>query len=392
MYPHQTERLTAALEAGGLDALVATTPANLFYVTGFRSVLQVTCPGRELYAVFSRHGVALALPVADAITAAVEGAAVDHMRGYGRVPLGKARRPDDTDRRAQEWVHEPAASAADALAAALDAVGVFRGGRIGLDEAGLSPPAWRRVVERLAGRTVIDGAAALGEARGVKGPWEIECLQRALHVAEEAANEVIQVLQPGMTEREAAAKFRTEVLARGGDPHGVVMLFGERSAFPAAAPSDRALRASDLVRIDAGCIVKGYHGQLARTAVMGKPSDDQQHAHDATQTALEAGLDAMRPGTRAGAVLDRAVAAARQAGLAQYDCGQIGHGIGLEPYERPELAAGSDARLEVGMVLRLETPYYEPGWGGVHLRDTALVTRTGHALLNRSARGLVVLD
>lgn len=391
MYPHQSERLTAVLEGGGLDALVATTPANLFYVTGFRRLIQPNHPGTELYGVFSRHGTALVLPAADAVTAAVEGAAVDQVRCHGRPVLAEPRPADEVTRRVSEWTRELSPSAADGLVAALHALGVS-GGRIGVDEAGLGAATWRGVVERLAGFTVVEGAGAFAEARRVKGPWEIECLQRALHVAEEAANEVIQALAPGMTEREAAAKFRDVVLARGGQPHGVVVLFGERSAFPAVAPSDRALRAGELVRLDVGCVFKDYHGQLARTAVAGKPSDDQQRAHDAIQAGLEAALDAVRPGAPVGALVDRAISAAREAGLPRYDRGQIGHGIGLEPYERPTVAAGGDARLEAGMVMRLEASYYELGWGGLHLRDTVLVTRNGYGLMNRSARGLVVLD
>src|SRR5262245_66637826 len=133
----------------------------------------------ELYAVFGRGGTALVLPAVEAVTVAVEAVAVDHVRCYGRIDFGEARRPDDVGRRIREWTRDPAASAADALAAALDAVGTTHG-RVGLDAAGLSSTAWRRVVERLAGRTVVDGAAALADARRVKGPWEIECLQRAL--------------------------------------------------------------------------------------------------------------------------------------------------------------------------------------------------------------------
>ncbi|HSE92730.1 MAG TPA: Xaa-Pro peptidase family protein [Methylomirabilota bacterium] len=391
MYPHQSERLTAALDEAGLDALVATTPANIVYVTGFQSLIQATYPGVELYAVFSRGGTALVLPAADAVTAAVESVDVDHVSCYGRLVLGEARRADDVGRRAREWTREPAPGPADALAAALDAVRAA-GGRIGVDEAGLRPGAWRRVVERLAGRTVVEGAGALAGARRVKGPWEIECLQRALHVTEEAANEVIQALEPGMTEREAAARFLNEVITRGAEPRGTVLLFGERTAFPAVGPSDRALRTGDLVRLDVGCVLKGYHAQVARTAVAGKPSDDQQRAHAAIQSGLEAGLEAVRPGVTAGAVFDRAVDAARAAGLLQFDREQIGYGIGLEPSESPKLTAGNGAQLQTGMVLRIDTPYYEPGWGGVHLGDTVLVTRNGHAVMNRSARGLVVLD
>lgn len=392
MYPHQVERLTAAREAAGVDAIVATAPANTFYVTGFRSLVQTVYPEVAVYGVFGPSGTALVLSAADAVTAAVDGAAVDHVRCHGRLTLGRSRRPeDDAARRVREWTAAPAATPGQALASALEAVGASRG-RVGVDETGLTAAAWRHVVEHLGGHTVVEAARALARARRVKGPWEIECLQRALHAAEEAANEVIQALEPGMTEREAGAMFGRALSARAAEPHGVAILFGERSAFVAVAPSDRALRPGDLVRIDVGCVLKGYHAQLARTAVAGKPSDEQQVTYDAVQAALEAALEAVRPGATAGSVFEHAVSAARAAGLPDYDRGQLGHGIGLEAYERPKLAADSSEELEAGMVLRIEAPYFEPGWGGVHVRDTALVTRAGHAVMNRAARGLVALD
>jgi Xaa-Pro aminopeptidase len=63
----------------------------------------------------------------------------------------------------------------------------------------------------------------------------------------------------------------------------------------------------------------------------------------------------------------------------------------LEPAERPWLAPEGPA-LEAGMVLRVETPYYELGTAGVHVKETVLVNRGGAAIMNRSHRGLVVLD
>jgi Xaa-Pro aminopeptidase len=86
------------------------------------------------------------------------------------------------------------------------------------------------------------------------------------------------------------------------------------------------------------------------------------------------------------------VEAVREAGLPDYDRHHVGHGIGLEPTEPPWFEPGSTMPLEMGMVVRVETPYYEPGRGGLHLKDTMLVTSTGHHVLNRSVRGLVMLD
>jgi Xaa-Pro aminopeptidase len=107
---------------------------------------------------------------------------------------------------------------------------------------------------------------------------------------------------------------------------------------------------------------------------------------------LETAIAAVRPGAIVGEIFASTVAAVRAAGLPQYDRHHVGYGIGLDPREAPILAPGRIAALEQGTVLRLETPYYEHGWGGAQLKETVLVTQTGSRVMNRSRRGLLVLD
>jgi Xaa-Pro dipeptidase len=90
-------------------------------------------------------------------------------------------------------------------------------------------------------------------------------------------------------------------------------------------------------------------------------------------------------------VFDTTIAAVRAAGLPAFDRHHVGHGIGLEAAEAPWLAPGGGA-LEMGMVLRVETPWYVVGEAGLNVKETVLITRTGAHVLNRSHRGLIVLD
>ena len=380
MYPHQAERLTEALERGGLDALVAASPANIAYVTGFRSLARAVYPTTQFYAVVTRTGTALVVPTIDVLAA--EGAAdVDHVLCYGRFVLNR-RGPGESP--------VPHADAGAAVAAALAALGV-RGGHVGLDDERLPAAQAGALAKRLDTFKLTSASAALATARAVKSPYEIDCLQQALRVAEEGINTVLELLRPGVTEREAAVAFEHAVANQGGAPYCTIIAFGAGSAVPAPWPGDRALRMGDLVRFDLGCVVKGYHSDVARMAVMGEPSASQQETFDALHTGVEAAIAAVRPGVRGGDVFDAALAAVRGAGLAGFDRHHVGYGIGLEPAETPWLAPGDDA-LEMGMVLRVETPYYVLGEAGLNLKETVLVTRTGAHSLNRSHRGLVVLD
>jgi Xaa-Pro aminopeptidase len=390
VYPHQAERLTAELERGGFEALVAASPANVAYVTGFWSLARAVDPATEIYAVVAPGGTALVVPTSEAL-AVIEGdVQADHVVCHGRFFFDDGSAAADIAARLRAVVTEPAAHAAGALATALAAVGV-RAGRIGLDDAGLPAGRVAALGRQLAGSALVPASDAFATARLVKSPYEIECLQRALHVTEQSIDTVLGLLRPGVTEHEAATAFAHEATRQGATPYRTVVAFGAGAAVPAPWPTDRALRLGELVRFDLGCIAKGYRSNVARMAVMGEPSPHQQMVFDALHTGMETALDALRPGVAGGRLFDTVVAAVRKAGLPSFERHHVGHAIGLEPTEPPWLAPGG-AALEMGMVVCAETPCYVVGQAGFTLTETALVTRSGAHVLNRSHRGLIVLD
>jgi Xaa-Pro aminopeptidase len=372
------------------------------YITGFWSLARAVQPATEIYAVVARGGTALVVPTMDAL-AVVEGdAEADHVVCHGRFhyecglasPPGASARTAtpaaDTLGRLRALVAEPAAGAEDALAAALGLVGA-RGGRIGLDDLALPAARAAAIARRLSGHTLASASEAFATARMVKSPYEIDCLRRTLHLSEESLDAVLGMLRPGVTEREAATAFEHEVASRGAACYRTVVAFGAGAAVPAPWPTERALRAGDLVRFDLGCTARGYRSNVARMAVMGEPSERQQAVFDALHAGLEALLDGLRPGASGAQVFDAGVAAVRRAGLPGFERHHMGHAIGLEPVEAPWLAPGG-AALEMGMVLCAETPYYAAGEAGFTVTETALVTRSGAHALNRSHRSLIVLD
>jgi Xaa-Pro aminopeptidase len=247
-------------------------------------------------------------------------------------------------------------------------------------------------MDHLPDQTIVPAAARLEEARRVKGPYEIECLGQALRIAEEALDAVIQTLDRGMTERDAANQFAVEVVQRGGWPRLPRVGIGDRTGIVSPRPGDVALRPGNLVRFDLGCAYKGYCASVARTAVLGQPSAQQEEVYRAVQESLEAATAAVKAGGTAGHVFDRAAEAFRTNGLPQFEPEHVGWGIGLSPCERPELASHNRTALELGEVLQLEAAHIEMSSMGVRVTDTVLVTSRGARILNRSHHGLIVLD
>ncbi len=390
MDPHQRQRLLGVLEAEGLDALVATTPENLFYVTGFRSVSHAIFRGAELYGVFTRGSTGLVVPFIDTAGVAADGIACDRVACYGKFFFEYADPPGEAGEKIRRWTREPAPSAADALAGVLAELGVA-GRRVGLDEANLFAPMWARLAERLAGTTLVPAYQLFRRARMVKSPTEVARLERAAQIAEAGVAAVLAMLAPGVSEREAVMVYEQEVVRRGASPYFSVITIGERTALADVYPTARALQPGDLVRFDLGCVYESYRSDISRTAVLGAPTEKQARYYAAALAGERAAIEAMKPGIPASRLFDVAVRATRAAGIPHYQRHHVGHGIGIEPYDPPTIAPGSDTVLEPGMVFCVETPYYEHGWGGVQVEDAVEVTAAGPRLLTRSSGELQIV-
>lgn len=390
MDSHFKTRLTEVLDAEGLDALVATSTENLQYVTGFRSMAHALFRGLELYGVFTRRGTGLVIPFIDTTGVAADEIHADALACYGKFFFEYADDPGVIGRKIREWTQAPAASPADALVKVLGDLGVL-GKRLGVDESGLFPAAWSTLEERLQGSTVVPAYQLFRRARMVKSPEEVARLERAAQIAEDGVAAVLAMLKAGVTEREAAYVYEAEILKRGAQPFFTVITIGERAALADVYPAERALKPGDMVRFDLGCVFQGYRSDIARTAVLGTPSDKLARAYAAILAGENAEIAAMKPGVPVSQIFEVAVRATRENGMPHYQRHHVGHGIGLEPYDPPTLNAATQTPLERGMVFCVETPYYEHGWGGVQVEDAIEVTTGGTRRLTRSSQELAII-
>jgi len=390
MDSHVQARLTKVLDAEGLDALVATTPENLQYVTGFRSVAHALFRGLELYGVFTSRGVGLVIPFIDSTGVSADGIQVDRIACYGNFFFNYTDQPGPVGTRVREITSRPAAGPGEALREVLDGFGVL-GGRCALDEAGVYPATWQRLGEQLTGTTITPAYAHFRTARMVKSPHEVACLEKAARIAEDGIAAIFGMLKAGVTEREAAIAFEQEVIRQGAQTFFTVVTMGTRAALADVYASDTALRAGDLIRLDLGCVYQGYRSDISRTAVLGTPTEKQRRYYDAARDGEKAAIAAMKPGVPVSRIFEIAMAVTREHGMPHYQRNHVGHGIGLEPYDPPTINAAGQTMLEPGMVFCVETPYYEHGWGGIQVEDAVEITASGVRRLTQSSQELQIL-
>lgn len=373
-----------AMADAGIDWIVAASPANVAYASGYRSVQGDIMPSHRMAVLVGTDDLWLVGPCADSAPALDAGIAADRYVSYGRFffesPDGRATPTMLVDQ------HD---SFEQALRTAVRAA-VTSGATVGVDDT--VDEAVSAVVSQLPTVSrVADTGGLLRSLRRVKLPAEVERLARAARLAEAGIEAALQGAGTGQTEEEMANVVASTMAAGGGAPRFVVVTTGKRSALADARPTTRPWEPGELLRFDVGCVVDGYWSDIGRTAVLGEPDAIQRDRYEAILAGVDAQLEALRPGLNASALFDIAVTAVQANGLAPYRRQHCGHGIGSEIYEPPIISPAYDDELAEGMVFCLETPFYELGWGGMMVEDTVIVTANGHERLSRSDRSLRVV-
>lgn len=369
-----------------LDALVATSPDNVTYATGYWAMSHWTRPGPQVYAVLpAATDVSPCLVtssgnldfVVDGETWVTEtyryGFFATVTDGPALSPLearyaGLLRRPDHGD-------------AVGALVAALRDRRLARG-RLAVDETSIQPAYLERLRQELPEATVVPGARVLREIRAVKTPEEIERLHGAVRVTEQGIESALRVARPGATERELLQEFDRTVIGAGGVPvMSMCIGGGPRSALSNCQAGDRPLRAGEVLRFDGGVRYRHYRSDIARIAALGDPGTKARRYYQALRAGVERGIEVVRPGAKTADVFRAVVETVRREGIPHYERSHVGHGIGINNYDAPDLAPASTEVIEEGMVLCVETPYYELGFAGLQLENTVVVRRHGGAPL-----------
>jgi Xaa-Pro dipeptidase len=353
-------RARAAMRDAGLDALIAVSPENFAYVTGFLSPTQPLMRWRH----------AMALVTADGETSLV---VVDMEANTIR-----AKAPAGTDIAVwREFKLEAMKVLADllgrrALAAA----------RIGIELDYLPAGDFAQLRELLPD-TLFEGAQNLwARLRQLKTPGEIEVLRRLSRIADKAITDAYHCVHAGSSEMDLAAALTRGVYEQGAEYFKLMIVAtGERSVFPNVGPTARILKRGDVCRVEIFPMLGGYHAGVCRTAAVGSPPPEAERIWANLTACKHLLLDAIKPGASSRAIYELYLGKVSE--LALPPISFIGHGIGLHLHEDPYLGPTQDQELEAGMVLGIEPLVYETGFGfGMQNKDMVLVTPDGCELLS----------
>lgn len=279
----------------------------------------------------------------------------------------------------------------DEVASRVAAAGIAR---LGFESEDLTVAALGRLREAV-GEAValVPVEGAVEELRRVKDDEERDLIRRAQAATDAAFEGILDVVAVGMSERHVARELERLMMTEGADglAFDSVVAFGENAAEPHHEPGHRLLEEGDVIKLDFGGLVDGYHADMTRTIAFGAPASELKKIHDVVKEAQQAGIDAVRAGVT-GAQVDRVTRAVIEgAGYGDRFIHGLGHGVGLEIHEAPWLGRDLDNELPAGAVVTVEPGIYVPGLGGVRIEDMVEVTEDGCRMVGTSPRDLIEL-
>lgn len=249
---------------------------------------------------------------------------------------------------------------------------------------------YRRMRSALEENEFIDADEIMHRMRVIKSPDEIERMQNAAHLGDAAIQEAVSRMKKGeVTEMDLAAVAENVIRAAGGNiGSATIIAAGIHTKMPTWRPSEKIIEPGEPVLIDVNPSLRGYCSDVATTVFNGEVEGEKKHIHDLSRHILRGVIEHMQPGLPASIIYDYFLEKSREAGYEQFftlyarGMRAVGHGVGLDVVEWPNLDADSALILEPGMTLGVKFDLHGFDFGGIRMEVDVLVEEDGCRSLN----------
>ena len=243
------------------------------------------------------------------------------------------------------------------------------------------------------GTALVSTTDAIRLLRAAKTPFDLERLRAAQAVTDAAFSHMVGFIRPGMTERQVQRELDDFMLRNGAEElaFSSIVATGANGANPHAQPSDARLEAGQCVVMDFGAKVAGYCSDMTRMVFIGEPDERLRGAYAVLRQANEQVEAALKPGMTGIEAHEMAERILEEGGFGGKMGHGLGHGVGLEIHELPNLNTRNDKPLEVGNVVTVEPGIYIEGEFGMRLEDCGVLTASGYEPFGTSTHEMVII-
>ena len=246
--------------------------------------------------------------------------------------------------------------------------------------------------EVLAPCTLESCSGIIQRIREIKDTYEIDCIQKAAKVTDDAFSHALKIIRPGVTEIDIKAEVCYHMSRQGCEPSfEMICASGENSSMPHAVATHRKFQPGDFVTMDFGCKYDGYCSDMTRTVAIGFATEEMKRVYDTVREAQEMALSAIRARVSCHDIDAIARNHIRSAGYGAYFGHALGHGLGLFIHEEPRFSPTCYDILQSGVCISVEPGIYLPGKFGVRIEDIVCVTEDGCKNFTTSNKEMIIL-
>ncbi len=290
----------------------------------------------------------------------------------------------------QVQIRELKGNWAERLSEELKALGIKR---LGLNSHTISLHDFNLLKEKAPEVELVPLEGPVERLRLRKEEEEISLIKRAAELTDRAFEHALEIVRPGLTEREVAWELEKFMHENGADGPAFpfIIATGSNSALPHATPGEREIKRGELLLLDIGARFAGYCADLTRMIAIGRPSKRQIEIYELVRRAQEAALSGIKPGMNGLKADKLAREVIQRAGFGEAFGHGLGHGVGLAIHEGPRLSPLADPKkdiLEPGMVVTIEPGIYLVGEFGVRIEDLTVVRDGGLEVLSGAPKEL----
>ena len=341
-----------------LDAMIVTNPANIFYLTGVnnfdseKGFLMVVFKNkyRLISSLFYQNRIRGVIPNANAVY----------------VPRGESI----SEYMAKELNDKKA---------------------IGFERNDLSFARYELFKKILRGKKLIPVSGAIEKFRQIKTAEEISLIKKAAAITDKTFAQLLKSIKPGVTELFLKRKI-LEIMQDSGaqgcsfDP---IVAGGENSADPHYEGSNKKLKAGEMIVIDLGARYKNYCADMTRTVFLGKATVKYKNMYNIVLETQEKSLQECKLGASPKQVFDNCVENFKKYGEDRFFTHGLGHGVGINIHELPNLSPAGTGGFENGMVFTVEPGLYHLGWGGIRVEDLCAIQNGKCVILSKTEKNLI---
>ena len=227
------------------------------------------------------------------------------------------------------------------------------------------------------------------EFRQYKTPTEISLIEKAASITDEAMALLPQFLWEGISEIELAWELEKSMREAGatGLAFPMIVAFGPNSALPHHNPGEKLLKPNEIVLIDMGAELNGYKSDLTRSFFFGDENEQFQEIFDLVLGAQNAALHGLRNGALSGTIHHLAMDVIAAGGYAENFTHGLGHGVGLDIHEIPNLTyLRPSVPIVSSTALTIEPGIYIEGWGGIRIEDLVVIDEDGFRFISKAPK------